>query len=434
MSRIAAIHTADTPTTTEARPRFTLVLGGHLLFTSLHTFLFANAVWLMPMLVRLRFGSSDESIRDWQTMAITAAMPTFMIFSIFWGEILRRVPVRRYILLFWLATPFAYGCVGFVQNYWQLLTCQIIATIGLAAYAPLNGKLLQQFYREQIRGRMYGILSLAAHSSGIVSVYFIGKWIDSYPDAFRVYFPTAAIVELCALGILIWLTRLTRTPDNLAPARKRKLSRLLRPVLHMGKILRSDRTFLRYELAFMTYGAAFMFCDALLPVLATARLNVGYEDFAHSTHLAAKVGMLTMMFPMGWLMDRLGPVRTSGIAFAILAGYPILLIFANDPLGLKAASAVWGLGLAGVTMGWILGPVALAKRPNKVPQYVAVHATLVGIRGVLFQGVGMSFYKLTGDFLWPLAAAAMLFAAAALQMWLLHTAMRRRIRETSATA
>ena len=87
------------------------------------------------------------------------------------------------------------------------------------------------------------------------------------------------------------------------------------------------------------------------------------------------------------------------------------------------ASGVFGLAMAGVIVGWMLGPVALAPSPEKVPHYVAIHATLVGIRGILFQSLGMFLYRMSGSFTWPLALASFAFVAGAWQMWKLHGRM-----------
>lgn len=50
----------------------------------------------MAILARKRFEADD-----WQTMMITAAVPTLMIMSIFWGDLLRRITMRRYLLIHW---------------------------------------------------------------------------------------------------------------------------------------------------------------------------------------------------------------------------------------------------------------------------------------------------------------------------------------------
>lgn len=403
-----------------------LVLAGHVAAVFLQSALAANVVWLMPLLVRLRFGADDPLWRDWQTTLVTAAVPAFLMLSIFWNELLGRVRLRTYLLVTWLMAALPLGCVGLVSTYWQLLACHVIAMAGAASWAPLSGKLLKSFYSDAIRGRAYAILNTAVLAGSLTAVYLVGGWLERDPEAFRVFFPIGAAVQVAGFGLLLGLARWTAMPDQPAAATRHSWASVLRPITSMREVLRADRTFLRYETAFMTYGAAFMLCDALLPVLGTDKFHMRYEDYAHSTHVVMRLVMLTAMLPMGWLIDRLGAVRTSCLAFAVLTGYPLLLLAADGKLGVGLASAVYGLGLAGVQMGWMLGPVSLAGSPEKVPQYVAIHATLVGVRGLLFQGLGMLVYKLTGSFLWPLLLAATAFLWAALQMRQLHGLIRRR--------
>lgn len=399
------------------------VLTGHIVFTLINAALFANVAWIVPLLVRLRFGSDTPHVKDWQTVLVTAAVPISLIFSIFWNAVLARVRLRTYLILFWLAAVLPLGCVSLVQSYWQLLACHIVAAVGLAGWAPANGKLLKHFYSDAIRGRAYAALNMAALAGGIVAVFAVGKWLEADPGAFRVYFPAVALAQLVGIELLLRLARFTRTVEPTAAPRW-SWADLLAPVLNMRAVLRTDRTFLRYEAAFMTYGAAFMVCDALLPVLGTDRLGMRYEDYSHSTQMIGRIAMLVVTLPMGLLLDRIGPIRTSGIAFAVLTAYPLLLLAAGGPAGVGLASIFWGVGLAGVQMGWMLGPLSLAGTPDEVPQYVSIHATLVGVRGLFFQGLGMAVYLLSGSFTWPLLAAAGAFLWAATQMWRLHVTLR----------
>lgn len=415
----------DIPTRHTPAPALGLVLSGHLVFTVLYAVLFVNVLWLMPMLARLRFGSSDPRLLDLQTVVVTAAVPTFMAFSIFWHEVLRRVSVRRYLLIYWLAAVAPLGCLAFAQHFWDFLVLHLIATAGAGSWTPLNGKLLKHFYGDRVRGRVFGLLNAASLIGAIASAYVLGLWIESDPENFRVFFAVTALLQLVGVGVLAWLTRITRTPDEPAPGDRLRWGSLIEPVRNIGAVLRADPTFLRYEAAFMTYGAAYMICEALVPILADRRLGMSYDDYSHSTQMSARIAMLLATLPMGWVHDRLGPMRTSCAAFATLIAFPLLLIAAQSPAGLGAAFVVWGVGLAGVQMGWMLGPLRLAGSAERVPQYVAIHATLVGVRGLVFQWLGVALYALTASFTFPLVLAALLFCHAAYQMAGLHRRLER---------
>jgi MFS family permease len=415
----------DAPPQPNAAPRTHLVLAGHIVFTLLNSVLFANIMWLMPMLVRLQFGSDDPDWKDWQMTFVTAAIPTCLIGSIFWGEFLQRVALPRYVLTYAAAATLPLFCVAAVQNYPQFLICHILGCIGLAGWMPLDGKLLKDFYPDHVRGRMFGIINVVRLGGGLTAAWFVGSWLEESDSAFRVFFVVATALQVMAITVLLGLLRYTHA-DAPPPARQpRRWRDLVNPILHMHDTLRANRVFFRYEAAFMTYGAAFMICEVLLPVLCTDRIHMRYEGVAHNTQVIGKTFMIALMFPMGWLLDRLGPVRTSGISFGVLALYPALLIFAHTDSNIAIASSVWGMGLAGVLLGWTLGPVSLAPSADAVPRYAAIHTTLVGLRGVVFQGLGMAAYKWTGSFTWPLLAAALFFAWAAYQMYTLHGSTRR---------
>jgi len=401
------------------------IMAGHVAFMASHALLTVNAMWLVPMLVRLRFGSDDAGIRDWQTFVVTAAVPTFMVFSIFWHELLRRLTTRQYLVAYILAAVLPLGGLGLAQTYTQLLLLHIVAAAGAGSWTPLSGKLLRHFYSDRHYGRAYGVLNVAALVTGIVSVYAVGRWLEARPDAFRVFLPAAAAVQVAGAAILAYLVACTRMPEERGTGAGRSWRQVVEPILRLGSDLKTDRTFRRYEIAFMTYGAAFMICDALLPILATTGLGMRYEEYAHSTQMMARVAMLIATMPMGWIHDRIGPVRTSGLAFGVLVLYPLLLAAATGMRGLSMASVVWGVGLAAVQMGWMLGPVVLAGSRERVPQYVAIHATLVGLRGIVFQCFGIVLYKLTGSFTWPLIGAAVLFLHACVQMYALQRDLGR---------
>lgn len=379
-----------------------------------------SVIAMLSVLAQRRFAAGD-----WQTMTITAAISTLAVASIFWNELLRRVPLRRYLAVYWLVAVLPLGFVTFAQQFWHLLVLFLICAVGTAAWTPVNGQFLKRFYPDAAQGRIFAALTAAALVGGMVWSYFIGEWLAADGEAFRIYMPAAALMQGAGLVILARLARKTGADARPAVRPPARIANVWGPILHMHRTLRADRIFYRYEMAFMTYGVGWMVCNALLPLLVTHRLNLRYDEFAHTTQVVFQFCMLAVMYPMGLLLDRLGPVRLSALSFVWLVSYPISLLLAGGPLGVGVASAFYGVAMAGVNLGWMLGPVTLAPSAEKVPEYLAIHTTLVGIRGILAQGLGMLIYRLTGNFFWPFALAAIAFAWAAFQMVRLHDVMRR---------
>lgn len=381
----------------------------------------AGVLWMLPLLALRIFRAGD-----WQLLAITAAGPTLLTASIFWNQLLGRMPLRRYLLLYWLVAIFPLALVALAQHYALVLLFHVIAAIGAAGWSPLSGILLKRFYPDHVRGRAFGIVSVATIASSIAAAAGIGRWLDADPQAFRIYMPLAALVQ--GAGILLLMRLVGRCPP--APAEPRAAGPLWRavvgPLAHLRRVLAADRVFFHYEVAFMTYGVGWMICNALLPLLVERNLALDYAEFSQTTLVATNLAMLVLLVPMGWLLDRLGAARTCALAFALLCIYPLGLLFAAQPLHVAAASAMYGVAMAGVHMGWMLGPVTLAPSAERVPEYVAIHTTLVGLRGIVAQGLGMALYKLSGSFAAPLLIAAGAFVWAALRMWRLHADMPAR--------
>lgn len=410
---------ANTTTASEQAPRLKFdgwLLFGHALLMFLYSA--ANLSWLVAVLAREEFAASD-----WQTTAITAAIPTLLLSSIFWNAFLQRVSLWKYLSVLWVVGGVPYLAVALADNFSLLFIAHIFWSVGHAGWIPLSGKLLKWFYSDHIHGRIFSFLMGVGLVAGILASYWVGHWLDDNPAAFRWVFPVAGGMQFVGFAVILLVVgRVSAMPSGAIPPLRRVV---LDPVLQVVSILKRDRTFLRYELAFMTYGAAFMICDALLPVLVTDRLNLPYDSFSQSTMMVRNLCMLAAVWPWGVFLDRVGAVRMSALAFGALAGYPLLLLIATNEWGLGVANVAFGLGIAGIALTWTLGPVSFAPTHELVSKYTAIHAMCVGIRGLIFQTLGMGLYLLSGTFTLPLLIAAAAFLWGARQMWRLHRDVNR---------
>lgn len=369
---------------------------------------------ILPIIARKQFGAND-----WQTLLITASPTVCFCLSIFWHELFQRVRFGRYLTIYWLIASFPVGLVALsTGNFAWLLACHLLSCIGAAGYHPAAGDLMKTLYPAATRGRVYSLLWGGSLLVSAAIGFGLGKWLTQDADAYRVALPLAAGLQLVGCFVLIGLERASRTQTARPHAGKPwGVATLVDPVLHMRRILRDDPVFTRYEAAYMTYGVGWMIAYALVPILVTDKLQLNYQDVAKSTHVAYLIAMVCALPLAGLLMDRAGAMRSTALSFALLTLYPLGLMATHDDTTLLWVSAFYGIAHAGASVGWMLGPVSLAPTPDKVPQYVAIHATLVGVRGAVFQFVGVWLYRLTGTFAAPLALAAIGYAWSAWQMW-----------------
>lgn len=381
--------------------------------------------FILPIIARKQFDA-----QDWHTVILTAAPLVLYSLSIFWNDLFGRMLFGRYLLVYWLVTCLPLAFIGLAHSYWALTIPFLISCIGGSGYHPAAGELFRALYPEKNRGRVYGIVSGSSLIFYAVGAYIVGGWLTANPEAFRIYMPAAAVIQLVGLGLFVLLShhsghaRSREAQVRIAAARPGGLARIVEPIGHMREILKNDPVFFRYEGAYMTYGVGWMICTALLPMLVTTKLHLRYDDIANSTQVAYLIAMVAMVYPAGLLMDRLGAVRSTGLSFGLLTIYPIALMLAGDASDLTIASVLYGIAHAGASVGWMLGPVSLAPSPDMVSKYVAIHATLVGIRGKLFQILGVALYSITDNFTYPLLIAAAGFLWSSFQMMQLHRRMR----------
>ncbi len=422
---------SNAPLQSSQRP--TWLIPTHILAVALVQSTWMAVQLMTPILALKRFDANE-----WEALLITATPTIFFSLSIFWNDLFSRRSLGRYLMTFWAWAGLPLALVAFANDYWMLLVPHLISCAGGAGYHPAAGELLRSLYSEKSRGRVYSVIWGASMAVGALSGWGAGSLMDKEPEAFRVIYPIAAVLQLAGCGVFILLAHhighTGRRVVNNAADERSVLRRVTEPIAHLKEILKADPIFARYGAALMTYGIGWMICYALVPILSTKKLGLDYESIAESTHAAYWFAVTAMILPAGWLMDRMGAVRTTGLSFFLLMFYPIALMWADGKEMLLMASVWYGIAHAGTSMGWMLGPVSLAPSPEKVPQYVAIHATLVGIRGKIFQFVGVGLFSLMGVFTesleiafavpFGLAAAAALWSA--WQMRTLDRMMRER--------
>ncbi len=329
------------------------------------------------------------------------------------------------LLLVALVSVTASGAAGSAQgDYALFLVCLVLYYIGDAAYIPHRSALIASNYPAAIRGRMFGLLATAAMLAQVVASKGAGWALDHDPASLRWLFPAAALV---GFGGHLLLARIRwRAPRAAIAAGGRGLKAAGRAVARTWRdtldLLRRDPAFRTYETGFMLYGFGLNMSASVLVLYVEGTLRLSYDDWTTASGLVNPLAYLLSIALLGRLLDRMGVVRLCTLSFGLLGVYFAALPLVGGLAGLVASYAVFGVCMAGVNLGWNLGPLHFAPY-GKSHLYMSVHVGLVAFRSSLAPLAGYGLYRLT-------SAPATFLASAALQVLAVVTMLRldRRVR------
>jgi len=368
---------------------------------------------MLPVLLRSHFKANE-----WQTVISTSAISITLVLSVVWNQLYCRMGSRSYLTLLWVSAIAPLAGIALCHGAWGALFFIVIAATGFGGMQPLSGDILRNCYPPVVRNRVFSVVQMVTQLTVMVGTYLIGLWLNFRPNSFRVYLPVGTVLVGVGMYLLYRITRRQLFIERQQARPSEPLRTSLARVYHnMLKVFREDSIFRRHETAFSIYGLGWMICWALLPFLCVDKLNLNYEEVARSTQTTLQFTLMVTMLPMAYVMDKFGPLKTVAYSFAALTLYPLGLILAYDVNSLTLVTIVYGVMLSGVNLAWTLGPIFLARDASQAPTYLAIHATMVGIRGLVGQFPAVALYRWTGDLRVPLALAAVLFACGAVLMF-----------------
>ncbi|MCB9858154.1 MAG: MFS transporter [Phycisphaerales bacterium] len=370
----------------------------------------ASIAPILPFIAKLHFGASNTQI-----FLLTVAMPLMQFFTIYWHRVFKSLSTRAYLLLIATTMTAPLLLMSRMTTLNPIIALWLISAFGGAggggAMTPVMASILRGCYPDSLRGRAFGLIGAFRFGGVMIGGFLVGRWSEADHTAYQYYLPIAAILIGCSMMLYTRITPRRVAAGRLADA----FSQWWKPITESVSVLKEDRNFREYEKAYMNYGVGWMICTVLLPLIGY-KLGLKDEEFSVATVVALQAMMIVLLFPAGRIADRIGPVKLVSFAFLMLTLYPIMLAAAFSFGSLTAATLVYSIGMVGVHLGWTLGPVYFAPDSEQAPRYLAVHATLVGVRGLVFQGLGIFLYWLTGGTWIPLGIAALGFLLAAHQM------------------
>ena len=340
-----------------------------------------QVAWILTPLVEPLLARSDPQ-RLWRWIAAAAFLPVLAV-------------------AFVSVVPLGGAGLG-TGNLTLFVVIMFLHHAVLIALVPHRGALIRNNYAPEVRGRFYGRLQCLAFLAAMAAARVAAPLLDDDPRRLRLLFPIAAIlggVGVALLGRIRWRHQ----------KRKREVTGLPR-WRDAWRVLKEDRAYRTYQIAFMLYGFGFLMSWPLPLLLAEKKFGASTSEWTWAQMFAFPAAQIVTIPLWGRLSDGVGVIRTTALAFGVLALFLVAMAFVRDLDDLVMAFALFGVAMAGVDVGWSLGPLHFA-REGRAHMYTAVHFSLVGIRSVIAPFLGFLLMKVYSFRTGYLVAVAFMVAA-----------------------
>jgi Na+/melibiose symporter-like transporter len=301
---------------------------------------------------------------------------------------------RPYILIGTIVSLLIIPGVGYVGSYAAIFLIYCLLQLSSnTAQGPYQA-FIPELVPKNKHGIASGVKALMEILGGVTLVYISSIFMDRYVagEASQWLWFAIGILGLVMLAAMVATIIMVKEPStNGEPARHSVLWTLL----HTLKDIRSNRDFIWFLvsrlLVFMAFAAIQKFA------LYYLRDAIGVSNPAEATarfSIVAVAGMLLVVYPSGYLSDRLGR-KPVAIASGLLAALGVAIITLTHEYNIiLGAAGIIGVGMGGFnSSNWALATDLVARGEEARYLGIANMATACGsaLSGVF--GVGIDYFN-----------------------------------------
>ena len=345
-----------------------------------------------------------------QLAVMSSAGGACLLLSLLWARAFHGRPPLPYLVWPGFVARGVFLLVPFVSSAWSFVGLVIARDFFGAAAAPAQAAVVERVYPRAQRGRALGLVRMAGAVLGIGLALAAGQLFERV--GYRWIFVAAALLGMAA------------------SLRQRRLA-VPEPVPLGGEpptglrgawlAVRDDHAFQRLLVASFLFGSGCWIQTPAHPLLLVDVLHVSASQVGVFAAVAA-MGTLAGSAYWGWLVDRRSSLEALRVMYLVGAATPLIYYIAWSPWVLVASSVTDSLLAVGLELVWMMAVIDVAG-PQRTAQYVAIGATLAGVRGVagpLVGGLVIHSFSIHAVYL---VAAILTFSGA----WLVGRELRVRV-------
>jgi MFS family permease len=350
------------------------------------------------------------------------------LFSIFVNEWLRRIKNKRKMLR--LAAILTHAplllLVFFPTEATQYTRSDLFIYLFLALFfifhlntiivLPAINQMLKNNYSHKNFSRLYSYSSTVNKVVIMLTTLGFGFLLDFDNYSFVYIYPTVALLGILSVFLLSKIKYKDRAVIKRSFWQSTKNS-----LQSTFQILKSNKSYLHFEVGFMLYGFAWMVSSAVIPIYYNEVFEMNHATYGFYKNGYNLLAIILLPY-FGSLLGRIDPrkfgIYTFGslmlfMVFLGLAGvFPAYLQFGEIRVYyvLVVAYAFYGVFAATMALLWFIGSAYFCKK-EEAAQYQSIHLTLTGVRSLFSFQIGVLLYMSLGyEFTFGLAAFSLLMA------------------------
>ena len=345
-----------------------------------------------------------------QLAVMSSAGGACLLLSLMWAKAFHGRPPLPYLVWPGFVARGVFLLVPFVSSAWSFVGLVIARDFFGAAVAPAQAAVVERVYPRAQRGRALGLVRMAGAVLGIGLALAAGQLFDRI--GYRWIFVAAALLGMTAS---LRLRRLA------VPAPEAGVGEAPTGLRDAWLTVRDDHAFRRLLVASFLFGFGCWIQTPAHPLLLVDVLGVSASQVGVFASVAA-VATLAGSAYWGWLVDRRSSLEALRVMYLVGATTPLIYYLAWSPWVLVASAITDSLLAVGLELVWMMAVIDVAG-PQRTAQYVAIGATLAGVRGVAGPLVGGLVIHSFGIHAVYLVAAILMFSGA----WLVGRELRVRV-------
>jgi MFS family permease len=340
--------------------------------------LFQTAMGFIPVILR-RLGGSPEVLAFYGAesyFAMMVAAPALVL--------LHKHRALRLLVVSWVVSRGLMVLLGFAGDVTLFLLVTGVFWMFEALPGPIYARVVQTIYPVWQRGKIMSLVKVGMAASMLIATPLAGRLLDV--SGYQVFFPLAA---LAGVGSVLLFTRIKVDERQVSIQQTSTMG-------FLWHIPLQDHRYAVYLAGMVMFGLGGLVGNTFYPFVQVDQMHLSYGDIGWLGLVQAAFWLVSYFF-WGRQIDRRGGMRVIQLCALLNAVQPFVYIFAQNGWMLLPAYVALGIVSAGTDIGFVNTYIQLAE-PTKVPEYAAVHALVMGTRGIvgLFLGVvlhnlGMSF-------------------------------------------